>query len=108
MVTRETSPQHLATACTVSMINLNVELRYAGTLMIPQNRPNPTDLLSDETGVTQRAGFLIRNYVDRIRSERTDSDVGFIFISSIESYTTALLHYVRDSVAIFHLRQGIV
>ena len=53
--------------------NLDVDLRYDGVLMeFSQQRPTEADLLSDETGVTKLAGFLIRNYVDRINSECVD------------------------------------
>ena len=53
--------------------NLDVNLRYGGVLMeFPQERPTQVDLLSDETGVAKLAGFLIRNYVDRIKSDCVD------------------------------------
>jgi NCS2 family nucleobase:cation symporter-2 len=53
--------------------NLDLDLRYDGVLMeFPQQRPTQTDLLSDETGVAKLAGFLIRNYVDRIKSDWAD------------------------------------
>ncbi|MGH7798304.1 MAG: uracil-xanthine permease family protein [Candidatus Binatia bacterium] len=53
--------------------NLDVDLRYEGVLMeFPRERPTQVDLLSDETGVTKLAGFLIRNYVDRIKSDCVD------------------------------------
>ena len=53
--------------------NLDVDLRYDGVLMeFSQQRPTEADLLSDEREVTKLAGFLIRNYVDRINSECVD------------------------------------
>jgi xanthine permease XanP len=53
--------------------NLDVNLRYDGVLMeFPQERPTQVDLLSDERGVAKLAGFLIRNYVDRIKSDCVD------------------------------------
>jgi xanthine permease XanP len=53
--------------------NLDVDLRYDGELMeFSQQRPTEADLLSDERAVTKLAGFLIRNYVDRITSECVD------------------------------------
>jgi xanthine permease XanP len=53
--------------------NLDVDFRYEGMLIeFPQARPTQADLLSDETGVAKLAGFLIRNYVDRIKSECVD------------------------------------
>jgi NCS2 family nucleobase:cation symporter-2 len=53
--------------------NLDVDIRYDGALMeFPQERPTQADLLSNETGVAKLAGFLIRNYVDRIKSDCMD------------------------------------
>jgi hypothetical protein len=53
--------------------NLDVDLRYDGVLMeFPRERPTQADVLSDETGVAKLAGFLIRNYVDRIKSDCVD------------------------------------
>jgi len=53
--------------------NLDVDLRYNGVLMeFSQRRPAEADLLSDEREVTKLAGFLIRNYVDQIKSECVD------------------------------------
>jgi hypothetical protein len=36
----------------------------------PTERPTDTDLLGDERAVAKLAGFLIRNYVDQIMSDR--------------------------------------
>jgi xanthine permease XanP len=53
--------------------NLDVDLRYDGVLMeFSRQRPTEVELLSDETGVTRLARFLIRNSVGRINSERVD------------------------------------
>lgn len=53
--------------------NLDVDLRYEGVLMeFSQQRPAEANLLSDESEVTKLAGFLIRNYVDRLKSECID------------------------------------
>jgi xanthine permease XanP len=53
--------------------NLDVDLRYDGTLMeFSQRGPTGAALLHDEREVTKLAGFLIRNYVDRIHSECVD------------------------------------
>jgi NCS2 family nucleobase:cation symporter-2 len=53
--------------------NLDVDLRYEGVPMeFPRERPTQADLLSDKTGVAKLAGFLIRNYVDRMTSEYVD------------------------------------
>ncbi|MGH7798303.1 MAG: uracil-xanthine permease family protein [Candidatus Binatia bacterium] len=51
--------------------NLDLEIRYDGTLMeFPIQRPTDVDLLGDERAVAKLAGFLIRNYVDRVKSDQ--------------------------------------
>jgi len=46
-------------------------MRYDGeTIEFPVQRPTDADLLEDERAVAKLAGFLIRNYVDRIKSDR--------------------------------------
>jgi xanthine permease XanP len=51
--------------------NLDVDMRYAGEPMeFPIERPTSADLLGDERAVAKLAGFLIRNYVDRVKSDR--------------------------------------
>jgi len=51
--------------------NLDVDMRYDGEPMeFPAERPTHADLLGDERAVAKLAGFLIRNYVDRVRSDR--------------------------------------
>jgi NCS2 family nucleobase:cation symporter-2 len=51
--------------------SLDIDMRYEGKLMeFPVQRPTDADLLGDERAVAKLAGFLIRNYVDRIRSDR--------------------------------------
>ena len=51
--------------------NLDVDMRYDGELMeFPIKRPTEADLLEDERAVARLAGFLIRNYVDRVKSDR--------------------------------------
>ena len=51
--------------------NLDIDMRYDGELMeFPSERPTEADLLGDERAVAKLAGFLIRNYVDRIKSDR--------------------------------------
>jgi NCS2 family nucleobase:cation symporter-2 len=53
--------------------NLDVDMRYDGEPMeFPIERPTEADLLGDERAVVKLAGFLIRNYVDRIKSDRID------------------------------------
>jgi xanthine permease XanP len=51
--------------------NLDVDMRYDGEPMeFPIERPTDADLLEDERAVAKLAGFLIRNYVDRVKSDR--------------------------------------
>jgi NCS2 family nucleobase:cation symporter-2 len=53
--------------------NLDVEFRYQGALMkFPTKRPTEADNLEDETAVARLAGFLIKNYADKIRSDCQD------------------------------------
>jgi len=50
--------------------NLDVDIRYDGRLMeFPTLRPTEAALLDDETAVAGLAGFLIRQYADRIKTE---------------------------------------
>jgi xanthine permease XanP len=51
--------------------NLDIDMRYDGELIeFPSARPADADLLEDERAVAKLAGFLIRNYVDRVKSDR--------------------------------------
>jgi xanthine permease XanP len=51
--------------------SLDIDMRYDGELMeFPSTRPADADLLGDERAVAKLAGFLIRNYVDRVKSDR--------------------------------------
>ncbi|HXV83214.1 MAG TPA: solute carrier family 23 protein, partial [Candidatus Binatia bacterium] len=51
--------------------NLDIDMRYDGELVeFPSERPADADLLGDERAVAKLAGFLIRNYVDRVKSDR--------------------------------------
>jgi xanthine permease XanP len=51
--------------------SLDIEMRYDGELMeFPNARPAEATLLGDERAVAKLAGFLIRNYVDRVKSDR--------------------------------------
>jgi xanthine permease XanP len=53
--------------------NLDVEFRYRGALMeFPTKRPSEAEILEDEQAVARLAGFLIKNYADRIRSNCHD------------------------------------
>ena len=51
--------------------SLDIELRYEGEPMeFPSTRPTEADLLADERAVAKLAGFLITNYVDRVKSDQ--------------------------------------
>ena len=51
--------------------SLDIDMRYDGEPMeFPIERPTDVDLLADERAVARLAGFLIRNYVDRVKSDR--------------------------------------
>jgi NCS2 family nucleobase:cation symporter-2 len=51
--------------------SLDIDMRYDGEPMeFPTERPTEVDLLGDERAVAKLAGFLIRNYVDRVKSDR--------------------------------------
>jgi xanthine permease XanP len=53
--------------------NLDVELRYDGSLMeFSTKRPTEAELLEDEKAVAGLAGFLIKNYADKIRTDCHD------------------------------------
>ncbi|HWR39452.1 MAG TPA: solute carrier family 23 protein [Patescibacteria group bacterium] len=49
--------------------NLNVDIRYEGTLMdFPAVKPTETELLQDDAAFTRLSGFLIKKQVDMIRT----------------------------------------
>jgi xanthine permease XanP len=51
--------------------NLDLEIRYNGTLMeFPNRRPTEEALLADDKAVVSLSGFLIRQYADRVKGER--------------------------------------
>jgi xanthine permease XanP len=51
--------------------NLDIDMRYDGEPMeFPRERPAEADLLADERSIAKLAGFLVRNYVDRVKSDR--------------------------------------
>jgi xanthine permease XanP len=55
---------------TFDEFNLDLEIRYDGTLMeFPSKRPTEDALLADENAVAGLSGFLIRQYADRIKAE---------------------------------------
>jgi xanthine permease XanP len=60
-------------AASFDELNLDIDIRYRGTLMeFPVKRPSEADLLLDDNAVAGLAGFLVRNYADRIQSSSTD------------------------------------
>jgi xanthine permease XanP len=51
--------------------SLDIDMRYDGEPMeFPSARPADSDLLENERAVAKLAGFLIRNYVERVKSDR--------------------------------------
>jgi NCS2 family nucleobase:cation symporter-2 len=53
--------------------NLDMDIRYAGTLMeFPSRRPTDDALLADDSAVAGLSGFLIRRYADRVKAEHAD------------------------------------
>jgi xanthine permease XanP len=60
--------------------NLDVDMRYDGEPMeFPIERPAEANLLEDERAVAKLAGFLIRNYVDRVKSDRINGRSRVLF-----------------------------
>ena len=60
-------------AASFDELNLDIDFRYRGTLMeFPVKRPSEADLLLDDKAVAELAGFLVRNYADRLQSSSTD------------------------------------
>jgi NCS2 family nucleobase:cation symporter-2 len=52
---------------------LDVDIRYDGELMeFPLERPTGAELLDDERTVAKLAGYLIKNYVDRVRTDQVN------------------------------------
>jgi len=50
--------------------NLDVDIRYTGTLMeFPTERPTEVDLLRDTRTTVKLAGFMIMHYVDQLKSD---------------------------------------
>lgn len=55
---------------TFDEFNLDVDIRYDGTVMeFPDKRPTADALLDDDSAVVGLSGFLIRQYADRVRAE---------------------------------------
>jgi len=68
------TPGKIRVIASFDEFNLDVEFRYRGALMeFPTKRPSEAEILEDELAVARLAGFLIKNYADRIRS---DCDAG--------------------------------
>jgi len=67
----ELSTGKIAAEVSFDEFNLDVDVRYDGEPMeFPIERPTDADLLGDERAVAKLAGFLIRKYVDGIKSDR--------------------------------------
>ena len=53
--------------------NLDMDIRYAGELMdFPSRRPTEDALLADHQAISSLSGFLIRQYADRVKGEKTN------------------------------------
>jgi len=53
--------------------NLDIDIRYDGELLdFPSRRPTQDALLADEKAVASLSGFLIRQYADKVQSEKTN------------------------------------
>ncbi len=62
-------------AASFDELNLDIDFRYRGTLMeFPLKRPSEDELLVDEKSVAGLAGFLIRQYANRIKTETVNGD----------------------------------
>jgi xanthine permease XanP len=69
----ELAKGNIKVAASFDELNLDIDFRYRGTLMeFPVKRPSEADLLLDDKAVARLAGFLVRNYADRIQSNSTD------------------------------------
>jgi xanthine permease XanP len=67
----ELSTGMIDAAVSFDEFNLDVDMRYDGEPMeFPLERPTDADLLEDERAVAKLAGFLIRNYVDRVKFDQ--------------------------------------
>ena len=77
--------------------SLDIDMRYEGEPMeFPSARPTEADLLGDERAVVKLAGFLIRNYVDRINPTESMVALVFSFISSIETPRVVDSNHLRS------------
>jgi xanthine permease XanP len=71
--TLELTKDEIRVIASFDEFNLDVEFRYAGAIMeFPTKRPSEAELLEDEKAVAGLAGFLIKNYADRIRADCQD------------------------------------
>lgn len=61
-------------------MRLDVGFTYQGRLLDFQSQPpSQTDLLEDETAIFRLSGFIIRNYVDRIKTEEKNGKCHVVF-----------------------------
>jgi NCS2 family nucleobase:cation symporter-2 len=52
--------------------NLDIRVRYAGaTLVIPERKPTPREIVASEDGERLLAGYLLRQTADRVQSRGT-------------------------------------
>jgi xanthine permease XanP len=55
--------------------NLDVDIRYMGTLMeFPTERPTEGELIRDTRTTVKLAGFMIMHYVDRLKADASDGE----------------------------------
>jgi xanthine permease XanP len=61
-------------------MRLDVGFTYQGSLLDFQAQPpSQADLLEDETAIFRLSGFIIKNYVDRIKTERKNGKCHVVF-----------------------------
>jgi xanthine permease XanP len=61
-------------------MRLDVGFTYQGSLLDFQAQPpSQADLLEDETAIFRLSGFIIKNYVDRIKTERKNGQCHVLF-----------------------------
>lgn len=69
------SDDHLKISVSFNELNINVVICYQGeAIQIPEKRPQPEELLSDENAYLNLAGFLIRKYAQKITTTTKHSE----------------------------------
>jgi len=71
----ESPPQSVRLEARFDEFNLDLAVTYTGTpIDFPETRPDPMELLADESAVANMSGFLIRRLVDRIQAESQEGN----------------------------------